>query len=260
MAWRDVCKVFRHERTWFGLSSAIICWGESGKQSGNLAPARTHCTVMITFIVPIDFLMTLWLVIFTSNLPEKKLAVHLKVMISALSFTLGIYYSFFPVLSSFTLLFPPSSHSPPRAHIHKQMGISKKLKSHFWLQFNPFLFSFSPQSFWHRNGQFMTAKLSEHTSAHIYPWQFLLTRWEVFFASCLMWYRYFLSPDKCTVISLQTKYSGMTILWKREWGKAMWKGGKKGSHFTVKVMHVSIYCATFLKHSAYLVLNRQPCS
>lgn len=229
MAWRDVCKVFRHERTWFGLSSAIICWGESGKQSGNLAPARTHCTVMITFIVPIDFLMTLWLVIFTSNLPEKKLAVHLKVMISALSFTLGIYYSFFPVLSSFTLLFPPSSHSPPpRAHIHKQMGISKKLKSHFWHQFNPFLFSFSPQSFWHRNGQFMTAKLSEHTSAHIYPWQFLLTRWEVFFASCLMWYRYFLSPDKCTVISLQTKYSGMTILWKREWGKAMWKGGKKG--------------------------------
>lgn len=117
---------------------------------------------------------------------------------------------------------------PPRAHIHKQMGISKKLKSHFWLQFNPFLFSFSPQSFWHRNGQFMTAKLSEHTSAHIYPWQFLLTRWEVFFASCLMWYRYFLSPDKCTVISLQTKYSGMTILWKREWGKAMWRGVKKG--------------------------------
>lgn len=84
----------------------------------------------------------------------------------------------------------PSVLPLPHAHIHKQMGISKKLKSHFWQEFNPFLFFFLPQSFWHRNGQFMTAKLSEHTSAHIHPWQFLLTRWEVFFVSCLMWYRY----------------------------------------------------------------------
>lgn len=41
------------------------------------------------------------------------------------------------------ILYSPSSHSP-HAHIHKQMGISKKLKSHFWLEFNPFLFFLFP--------------------------------------------------------------------------------------------------------------------
>lgn len=101
LAWwhGDVCKVFGHERAWFRLSSAIICWGESDKVSGNLATVHTHCTVMITFIVPIDFLMTLWLVIFSSNLQEKTLAVHLKVMISVL----------LPRLSFFAL--PSSTHS-----------------------------------------------------------------------------------------------------------------------------------------------------
>lgn len=41
--------------------------GKVAKQSGNLGLALSHCTVMITFMVPIDFLMALRLVIFTSN-------------------------------------------------------------------------------------------------------------------------------------------------------------------------------------------------
>lgn len=54
---------------------------------------------------------------------------------------------FFSSPRSLILYSPLPSVLPlPRAHMHKQMGISKKLKSHFWLQFNPFLFFFSPKA------------------------------------------------------------------------------------------------------------------
>lgn len=100
--------------------------------------------------------------------------------------SLFIWKSWFqssPLTWAYSILFSCSVtlYSP----LHKQMGISKKLISNFLAEVQ------SPppaalQSFWQRNGQFMTAKLSEHTSAHIYPWQFLLTRWEVFLNPCLI--------------------------------------------------------------------------
>lgn len=36
----------------------------------------------------------------------------------------------------------------------------------------------------------------------------------------------FVSPDKCTVISLRTKYAGMTIHWKTESEKVMEEVGR----------------------------------
>lgn len=119
-------------------------------------------------------------------------------------------HDFTSLALTLAILYPiPFPHSPI-AYIHKQKGnfLEFFLKNpFFWLRFNPF-----PQSFWHTNGQFTAAGLSEHTGAHIYRQQLPSNKMRGVWCDTGS----FLSPDKCTIISLQTQHSAVTVLWEEE--------------------------------------------
>lgn len=138
------------------------------------------------------------------------------------------------------------------------MGISEKLKSHFWLEFNPSPLFLPTPKLLAQKGLIHEAEWA-HKCTHL-PVATRLTRWKACLVSCLMCSRYVLSPGKCVIISLQTKYAGVTMVWGWEL-KLMPKREKESSHFTVEVMHVSFchFSPTLDRHSAYPVLNRQPC-
>lgn len=211
-AWGFVCKVFFPSSAWFRLSIAIIRSGRKWRaewQFGDThmhAHTHTHATAMITFMVPIDFLMTLWLVIFPSNLCEMKLAVHLKVMIS-LSCLNPSYFFILSLLPQPPIV-PAFFTFPPTRTSKEGILTFFFFKSHFLaLVQSPSLRDSGTQmSNSQRRGWVSTL------APHIY-WQRLASN-----KMRGVWCDTgsFLRPDKCTIISLQTQHSAVTVLWEEE--------------------------------------------